>query len=78
MHVSYDSDIADEFRVTTKEGRTILFPVDTRGLYVKESYDEMISWKVLDDKWINFDEGWNRQKLGFWDKHIRSIVYIKS
>ena len=43
MHVSYDSDVADEFRVTTNEGRTILFPVDSRGLYVKESYDDMKS-----------------------------------
>ena len=43
MHVFYDSDIADEFKVTTNEGRTILFPVDRRGLYVKESYDNMKS-----------------------------------
>ena len=41
MHVSYDSDIADKFRVTTQDGRTIKFPVDERGLYVKETYQQM-------------------------------------
>ena len=41
MRVNFDSDVANEFIVTTKEGRTIRFPVDDRGLYVKESYSQI-------------------------------------
>ena len=39
--VRYDSDIADEFTVLTSNGPTIKFPVDKRGLYVKETYEQM-------------------------------------
>ena len=41
MHVSYDSDIADEFNITTQDGRTIKFPANEWGLYVKETYQQM-------------------------------------
>ena len=41
VRVVYDSQVADEFVVHTKEGHTIRFPVDERGLYVKEKFDDL-------------------------------------
>ena len=41
FRVVYDSDVSDEFVVYLRNERTIRFPSDKRGLYVKETYDQM-------------------------------------
>ena len=41
MRVVYDSQKGNEFIVWTKDQRKIKFPVDERGLYVKEKYKEL-------------------------------------
>ena len=58
--VTLDSYIKNAFRVDTRDGRNICFPIDSRSLYVKEKAEE--TERRLRDKRDNIDPRVNQRK----------------